>query len=157
MSTYIIHYTYISKMNPSILLRMISIFKLTFTYSIPASEEGMFYLLILYVYILMYILYIYVLYIYVYYVYILMYILYKTIICRISEELYKKFQRANNLISASIFLRFLCTTILSPSLFKLIQEYPSDKAVQRLTLIAKAIKKIADFTQFGCKEEFMFF
>ncbi|KAF5401596.1 hypothetical protein PHET_04863 [Paragonimus heterotremus] len=64
----------------------------------------------------------------------------------------------DNLISACIFLRLICPALLSPSLFGLISAFPGEPSCQRnLTLLAKSLQSLANFSAFDDKEPYMRF
>ncbi|XP_063883791.1 ras GTPase-activating protein raskol-like isoform X3 [Scylla paramamosain] len=69
----------------------------------------------------------------------------------------EKCELTDNLISSCVFLRFFCPAVLSPYLFNMVTAYPDDRASRNLTLVAKTLQTLANFTLFQGKEKFMEF
>lgn len=59
-------------------------------------------------------------------------------------------------VSAFIFLRFFVPAVLNPKLFGLVPSPPDPKSQRSLTLIAKTLQGLANFSSFGQKEPWMF-
>ncbi|VDO06080.1 unnamed protein product [Rodentolepis nana] len=65
---------------------------------------------------------------------------------------------ADQLISGCLFLRYICPAIHGPTLFGLTNAIPDDPRVSRnLTLLAKVLQTIANFSHFEAKENYMRF
>ncbi|KAH7325791.1 hypothetical protein B0I35DRAFT_448861 [Stachybotrys elegans] len=75
----------------------------------------------------------------------------------VAEDRYGDFLRsvAYTSVSGFLFLRFICPAILSPKLFGLLRDHPRPRAQRTLTLIAKALQKMANLSTFGKREEYM--
>ncbi|SCV71837.1 BQ2448_4531 [Microbotryum intermedium] len=58
-------------------------------------------------------------------------------------------------VSAFIFLRFFVPAILNPRLFGLVSVPPDPKSQRTLTLVAKTLQGLANFSSFGQKEPWM--
>uniref|UniRef100_A0A182XPQ2 Ras-GAP domain-containing protein n=1 Tax=Anopheles quadriannulatus TaxID=34691 RepID=A0A182XPQ2_ANOQN len=57
----------------------------------------------------------------------------------------------------SVWIAIAESTIMSPSLFNITNELPSARATRNLTLVAKTLQTLANFTRFQGKENFMEF
>lgn len=81
----------------------------------------------------------------------------KSVFCKVRKECESKSDTLilERVVSSFFFLRFICPAILSPSLFKLTQKYPNEKVARCLTLVAKVIQNLANFSRFGGKEQYM--
>ena len=54
----------------------------------------------------------------------------------------------DKLISSFVFLRYICPAILVPQSFSLTKEFPGERANSNLTLVAKTLQALANFTEF---------
>ncbi|KAI9163027.1 Inhibitory regulator protein BUD2/CLA2 [Paramyrothecium foliicola] len=75
----------------------------------------------------------------------------------VAEDRYGDFLRsvAYTSVSGFLFLRFICPAILSPKLWGLLRDHPRPRAQRTLTLVAKALQKMANLSNFGKREEWM--
>jgi hypothetical protein len=75
----------------------------------------------------------------------------------VAEDRYGDFLRsvAYTSVSGFLFLRFICPAILSPKIWGLLRDHPRPRAQRTLTLVAKALQKMANLSNFGKREEWM--
>ena len=64
---------------------------------------------------------------------------------------------SNTVVTACIFLRFFCAAIMSPSMFDIVKEYPSERGARKLTLVAKTLQTLANYSRFEAKENYLTF
>jgi len=83
----------------------------------------------------------------------------RTIFSRLTEKLTSigRPRIAFRVVTASLFLRLLCPSILNPILFDLADEIPGVKVSRTLTLVAKVLQNLANRSRFSDKEEYMGF
>ncbi|XP_063718248.1 uncharacterized protein LOC134845249 isoform X4 [Symsagittifera roscoffensis] len=81
------------------------------------------------------------------------------VFAKIKERLKKEYtgEVVDNIITGSIFLRFLCPAIMTPNLFALHNAYPPDNTVRTLKLVAKLLQALANNSTLGEKESYMTF
>eukprot|EP00033_Pygsuia_biforma_P003003 GCRY01003304.1.p1 GENE.GCRY01003304.1~~GCRY01003304.1.p1 ORF type:complete len:914 (+),score=276.76 GCRY01003304.1:179-2920(+) len=58
-------------------------------------------------------------------------------------------------LAGFIFLRFLCSAIVTPTTYQLLPSFPKKEAHRGLVLVAKVLQNIANGVQFSKKEQFM--
>lgn len=77
----------------------------------------------------------------------------KIVSSRYGDEHHKKMRSTS--VSAFIFLRFFVPAVLNPKLFNLVSVSPDPKSQRALTLVAKTLQGLANFSTFGQKEPWM--
>lgn len=79
----------------------------------------------------------------------------QTVVMRNYEDSVERENTRWTCISAFLFLRFFVPAVLNPRLFNLVPSPPDSKSQRALTLVAKTLQGLANFSTFGQKEPWM--